>query len=306
MMLRKGALIRFKVMKMKHNIISILLVGFLGAGLLSCSNEEPAPAHEGVGDALPMQFSFSYPEATRVGDTAFDSGDKVGLFMTLEDAPLEIAGNAINNECLTYNGSAWQPTHNLFWDAGRYNAYAYFPYLNSVSSVADLPFAVATDQSTAAGYAASDFLYASAAGLTASANPVSMKFRHIMSKLTIRLIKGEDYEGDLPTTATVLLHNTVTSATIDLAVGIATRETKGAKQTVTARQVSPTTYAAITVPQRIDNRVPLLEVIMNGVSFLYESKFQFKPGTNHLVNLVIDKNPEQVKIEIGGEITSWN
>ena len=45
---------------------------------------------------------------------------------------------------------------------------------------------------------------------------------------------------------------------------------------------------------------------MNGVSFLYESKFLFKPGMHHLVSLVIDKNPDQVKIEVGGEIAKWN
>ncbi|MDE7116053.1 MAG: fimbrillin family protein, partial [Muribaculaceae bacterium] len=77
-------------------------------------------------------------------------------------------------------------------------------------------------------------------------------------------------------------------------------------ETVIARKTGATSYSAILVPQRLENRIPLLEVEMNGVSFLYESKFLFKPGVHHLVNLVIDKNPEQVKIEIGGEIEGWN
>jgi hypothetical protein len=51
--------------------------------------------------------------------------------------------------------------------------------------------------------------------------------------------------------------------------------------------------------------MPLIEVVMNGVSYLFESKFQFKPGMEHLVNLVITNNPDQVKIEIGGEIENW-
>lgn len=38
---------------------------------------------------------------------------------------------------------------------------------------------------------------------------------------------------------------------------------------------------------------------------LYESRFQFKPGTEHLVNFIISDNPDQVKIEIGGEIQNW-
>ena len=59
------------------------------------------------------------------------------------------------------------------------------------------------------------------------------------------------------------------------------------------------------MPQRLDNRVPLVEVIMKGVSYLFESKFLFKPGVDHLVNLVITDNPEQVKIEVGGEVENW-
>ena len=44
---------------------------------------------------------------------------------------------------------------------------------------------------------------------------------------------------------------------------------------------------------------------MKGVSYLFESKFLFKPGVDHLVNLVITDNPEQVKIEVGGEVENW-
>ena len=51
--------------------------------------------------------------------------------------------------------------------------------------------------------------------------------------------------------------------------------------------------------------MPLIEVVMDGVSYLYESTFQFKSGTEHLVNFVISGNPEQIKIEIGGEIVGW-
>ncbi len=127
-----------------------------------------------------------------------------------------------------------------------------------------------------------------------------------MSKLSIRLIKGEDYEGEIPETATIYIHNTVTEASIDLMAGVATKALRGVRKSVTARQDSRTSYSAIIVPQRLENRVPLIEVVMNGVSFLYESKFLFKPGIHHIVNLVIDKNPEQIKIEIGGEITDWN
>lgn len=44
---------------------------------------------------------------------------------------------------------------------------------------------------------------------------------------------------------------------------------------------------------------------MKGVSYLVESSFLFKPGIQHTVSITIEKNPEQVKIDIGGEIEDW-
>ena len=64
-------------------------------------------------------------------------------------------------------------------------------------------------------------------------------------------------------------------------------------------------FSAILVPQRVENRQPLVEVVMKGVSYMYESKFVFKPGVEHLVNLIITNNPDNVKIEIGGEVENW-
>lgn len=192
-----------------------------------------------------------------------------------------------------------------------FNAYAYYPYIKGISSITDQPFSVSTDQSTArtatalGGYEASDLLFATSKNIKASDSHVSLTFKHIMSKLKIRLIKGEDFEGDMPTDAKVYVHGTVPTATIDLQAGVATRYVKGTRQTIIAHQDGDTSFSAIIVPQRIDNRQPFIEVVMKGVSYLYESKFQFKPGTEHLVNLVISENPDQVSINIGSEIQNW-
>ena len=260
-----------------------------------------------------MTFSVSYPGVkSRATDTNFEENDKIGLYVAQADTPLEIGGNLVNNEALTFDGNTWTAGRTLYWDDGNFNAYAYYPYTQGISSIEDQPFSVSTDQSTAktatslGGYEASDLLFASSKGISASASPVSLNFKHIMSKLKIRLIKGEDFEGDMPTTATVYIHNTVPTATIDLQAGVATRYVKGTRQSITAHQDDDFSYSAIIVPQRVENRMPLIEVVMKGVSYLFESKFQFKPGVEHLVNLTITENPEQVKIDIGGEIKGWN
>lgn len=298
---------------MKH---IILYAGFALALALptACSQDDgtdgaaPAPT-----DArhTPMTFAVTHPAQTRATDAGFDEGDSIGLFVAAEDAPLEIGGNLVNNEPLRLTAGTWAANRTLYWDEGTYNAYAYYPYTRPVSSVDDLPFSVSLNQGATAegaqidGYEASDLLYARAEGVSASASPIPLTFRHIMSKLTIRLVKGEDFEGDMPTEADVYVHNTVPTATIDLSAGVATRDVYGTRATITARQQGDNIYSAIIVPQRVENRMPLIEVIMKGVSYIYESTFQFKPGVEHLVNLVISDNPDQVKIEIGGEIVGW-
>lgn len=290
---------------MKHNIKSFASVLFLASVLASCTDCPNEPASNDSNGKTEMKFTLSHPSQTRATDTAFEQGDAVGLYVAEATAPLEIAGNTVNNERLVFSGSDWTAERKLYWDKGSYNVFAYYPRTDHVISITDQPLQLKTDQ-TAEGYEESDLLYASSLRVSASANPVNLKFRHIMSKLTVRLIKGEDYEGEIPSDAIVYVHNTVTDATVDLAAGVATRNPRGERRTVTTRNNGNAAYSAIIVPQRLDNRVPLIEVVANGVSFLYESKFQFKPGMHHIVNLVMDKNPEQVKIEIGGELTDWN
>lgn len=304
-------------MRRNHIIKHTCIAWSLILGLASCGDENLQDAHSLDAKWTPMTFTVSHPgkkltpKNTRATETDFEKNDKIGLFVAKADSPLEIGGNLVNNAALTYDGGKWIPAHTLYWDEGTYNAYAYYPYINKLSSIEDQPFNVSTDQSThksgtsLGGYEASDLLFATTKGIAASTAPVPLNFKHIMSKLTIRLIKGEDFEGEMPTTAAVYVHNTVPSATIDLQAGVATRYMKGYRQSIIAHQDDNYIYSAIIVPQRIENRMPLIEVVMKGVSYLFESKFQFKPGTEHLVNLVISDNPDQVKIEIGGEIQNW-
>lgn len=282
----------------------------VAVALLTACADDDAPQYKDA-KSTPMTFVVDHPSMVRATDSNFETGDRIGLYVSAADAPLEIGGNLVNNEALTFDGSQWTAARTLYWDEGTYNAYAYYPYIKDVSSVEDQLFSVSVDQSTArtstslGGYEASDLLFATSKGVRASDEPVQLAFRHIMSKITIRLVKGEDFEGEMPKNATVYVHNTVTEATIDLQAGVATRHAKAPRQTITAHHDGDNLYSAIVVPQRIENRMPFIEVIMNNMSYLYESKFLFKPGMEHFVNLIIPNNPNSTKIEIGGGIKNW-
>lgn len=291
---------------MKVHLITIYIgVISLVLGLIGCTDGE-IESITGRSDIITFNINHPATMQTRATDTGFEAGDQVGVFLTVSGQAVEIAGNYATNLPLSYDGTKWSSSYTLYWDDRQYDAIAYYPYTSPLSSISDLPFSVQTEQNSPATYTASDFLWAQEKGTTGSDGGITLQFTHRMSRLLVRLVKGEEYEGDLPEDAEVYIHNTVTDATIDLNAGIATRVSHASAQTIHARPLGNHRYAAIIVPQRLDNRLPLIEVVTKGISYLYEGKFLFKPGTQHNVLLVLMKNAHQVKIQLGGETENWN
>jgi len=282
--------------------IWLLAVGALM--MASCSNDETTnsvyEADEGE-----MQFQFVYPSVTRATDTSFENTDKIGVFVTAKDVPLQIGGNEVNNELFSYNGTTWTSSRKVYWNNGSHDVYAYYPYAKTVNDISDYSFAVQADQSTAAGYTQSDFLWAGKKDVTASASPVTMTFAHKLSNVVVKLVKGENYTGDIPAKTEVYVHSTVTKATIDLSTGDAAKDDYAGPSTIRCLQKSATEYVACVVPQNITSRRPLVEIISDGVSYLMEGKLSLKPGMRHTITVTLDKNPEQTKIDIGGSIENW-
>ncbi|MDE7115269.1 MAG: fimbrillin family protein, partial [Muribaculaceae bacterium] len=222
----------------RNNILSCFGIALSVIVSSGCSEEAPANGDCTDTSKREMRFSFSLSQDTKASETSFENGDRVGLFVTDAGTPLQPSGNIVNNELFTCTGLSWESSRRLYWNDGLHDAYAYYPYSENAASVTDYPFSISTDQRETGspdelkGLEASDFLFASANDIRASSDPIDMTFRHILSKLTVRLIKGEDFEGNIPENATVYIHNTVPSATVDLSAGIATKTAKGKAETV--------------------------------------------------------------------------
>lgn len=242
---------------------------------------------------------------TRATDTAFEADDAIGVYVTAADAALQIGGNEVNNELFTFNGTSWSSKRKVYWNEGMHNVYAYYPYTRQVNDVKDYAFNVAEDQSTPNSYTGSDFLWAGTTGITASASPVTMKFAHKLSSVVVRLEKGDNFEGSIPANAEVYLYSTVTKAVIDLSTGDAARDNYAGTGTIRCLKKANDEYQAIVVPQSITSRRPLVEIVVDNVSYLMEGKISYKPGYRHTITVTLDKNPEKIKIEVGGEIDGW-
>ncbi|MBQ4127139.1 MAG: fimbrillin family protein [Alistipes sp.] len=277
--------------------------------VMGCEKEDNYQVEEGA-----MRIEVLHPSATRATETAFESGDVIGLYATEYSgdfaAPLQISGNWANNVATTYNGSVWTPAKKIFWSENKMDVYGYYPYMTP-SSIDEHLWSVQLDQSTPetadalSGYEASDFLWAKATGVEQTNGDVQLQFKHRCSKLVVKLVKGPDYSGVLPTESELYIHSTIPTATLDFVNGAVTKYLYGEMATIKARRVDDATFEAIIVPQRMETRRPFLEYIANGVSYLYESTFIFKAGKLHTLELTINSNPDQIEIEVGGEVTDW-
>ncbi len=253
-----------------------------------------------------MDIQFIHPSVvTRATETAFESGDKIGLYVVETPAPLQVSGNYVNNLQATFNGSQWTGDSGLRWPSTESvcDIYAYYPFME-VSKITATPFSVIEDQSD--GFGACDFLWGKAASVAYTTDAIPVQFNHKLSKITLRLVKSETYVGDLPSDAVFYVHSTVPDATVDLTTGSVTKDPYGTARTITCHKVSDDTYEAVIVPQRLASRTPLFEMVANGVSYLVEGSFNFKPGINYTFSVTLNTSTESIRIEIGGEIEDWN
>lgn len=285
----------------------IWLLAMTGIMIVACSSDdetEMKPSY--VPNKGEMQFLFVHPGATtRATETAFEDNDRIGIYVASKDETLQIGGNEVNNEPFTWNGTSWTSARKVYWNEGLHDVYAYYPYNLKINDINDYSFELQADQNTSDGFSLSDFLWAGVKGATASENPMLIQFAHKLSCIVIKLLKGENFSGDISADTEVYIHSTVAKATIDLSTGDAAKDEYAGTSSIRAKQLSADEYAAIVVPQNITTRRPLVEIITGDVSYLMEGKISLKPGMRHTITVTLDKNPEQIKIDIGGEIVNW-
>lgn len=124
------------------------------------------------------------------------AGDSIGFFMRRTDG---VADTSIDRNNVQYTVSTTAATSALtttvvpqlyfpYSTANKINLYAYYPYLASSTTIGSIPYAIPTDQSTAAALAAADVLYSrNIAGLDKTTPNVSMTFSHAMVLVTFSI-----------------------------------------------------------------------------------------------------------------------
>ena len=266
------------------------------AAMVSCSdNVENVPTTPET-DRLPINISTTLTRAT---DSAFEAGDKVGIFVVNEPNALATSGNHVDNMGFTYT-TTWTPDTPIYWldQTTKADFYCYYPYAEAANTAAHA-FATKADQSSLANYKASEFLWGKTTGVAPTEEAVNITTNHTFSNALVILKPGDGFtkESLAAATKSVKICGVKTNATINLATGVATA-------TGNATEVTPYLengqYRALIVPQTTADGA-LIVVTVDGVDYTLSRSMTFKANKQHKFTVTLNKVSNGVNVGIG----SW-
>ena len=209
------------------------------------------------------------------------------------------------NVVMKYDGSKWVAYESanenaakkqLLWEGSEVNVIvtaATFPLPKTSTSYA---LSVQTDQSTAEGIKASDHLYYYSNAVTPSTGGISLGLNHIMSKISVKLTLGAEYESSATNPITsVTAFGASTGATYSPGTETPWSEQSNVKKiTLIPSAADDTnnrtvTYEAILVPQTIAANTFGIEIRIGEQTYEWTSAeaFTLTGGTNHTLEMTV-------------------
>ena len=299
---------------MDNSTLRQIVVSACAVVLCACSSENggndspstpptpPEPAQK-----LPIRIS-SEPE-TRATDIAFETGDRIGVFVVNRNADgsaaaLKTSGNYIDNCMYTLQGT-WASIEPEYWkdDITHADFYMYYPYTATIAGVEALPWSVKTDQRAEADYRAGELLIGKTLDVAPSENAVNIRAKHVMAQLIITLAVGKGFSATslADGNVSVRINNVKTQATANLATGTVTAT--GDKRQVVAMKAG-SAYKALVVPQALDNG-NLITVTVDGTEYSMSKGLQlaaFEQGHRYQFTVTLGRTSSGMN----ADIVSWN
>jgi len=178
-------------MKKQSKMILLSSIVFLN---YSCVNQVNSDIASGT---IPITFSTNVMNSsTRVTETTFEQGDKVGLYAVLTSNSIT-QKRYIDNIWLEYGEEGTLiPEKTIFYPEGdaKLDFISYYPYQTQgiEQGKAELSVSVQTDQSNAKQRSQSDFLIAKASNIAGSNQAVGLNYIHKLAKIRIVLKPQND------------------------------------------------------------------------------------------------------------------
>lgn len=265
---------------------------------------EPEYADQGM-SSTPIRIAADYQTTTRVTDAGFADEDRMGIFITdyVNGTPqaIGVTGNRANNLLYTYHesGNTWEGAATVYWKDNQtpVDVVGYYPYDSELASVTEYPFAVQSNQESAAteaapgGYEASDLLWAKCQQVAPTSETIRLMYRHLMAGVTVRLVEGAGFaEGEWAELVKhVWVDNTVLSATVNLEQGTVTVNEGEPEPIVTLPYQND--YRAVVVPQEVAAGKTVIGITVDGVNYELkkDAALTFTGGKMHTFTIEVEK-----------------
>lgn len=303
-------------MKKNHLFLGLATL-FASAQLFTaCSNDESDnrfATQQSKDNTISLTSSLGMTRATSDPQTTqLSTSVKVGAFGITGTTAIT---NGDNNQYSVAANGDLSTTNDMVWPAlGDVNIYAYAPYQDGWVYNEANSFTVAADQSTAAGYLASDLVHG-----TPASNPVSqteeaiaLSFTHKLSKINITIQKAENATIDL-SEATVTIMNTKIATTLNPSTGAIGEATGDATDILAVSALGEaTTACAILVPQQLaaDTRLVKIEADSKILYAKLGAATTFVGGKSYNFTVKVGSTPEpitEVTLLLGStSIVTWD
>lgn len=260
----------------------------------STAEQEPTVPPKPTPEKWAINIATNISRAT---DTAFENGDKVGIYVVNNPNALKSSGNHADNIGFSYSGS-WSTSTPIYWkdETTKADFYCYYPYTSTISNVESCSFSVKADQSNETNYKASDFLWGKTSSVSPTKSAVNITVKHIMSNIIIKLVAGNGYTSQDLASASVTICNLKTSSTINLSTGIATAI--GDATNITPQKLEGQ-YRALVVPQSV-TEANLIQVTIGDKEYFLKQSINFEPGKQHTCTLTVERTNQGINIGING------
>ncbi len=298
--------------------LSIISLAIAAMTFVGCSSEEGV--NEAVNSQKPSLTFVSYVggsrrAATNLQQTQIAEGVKAGVFVNNQNG--YITGG--NNAQLTANGAGAFTGAPIYFpeDGSAVSVYAYAPYSTAFNDMAavNADFTIAANQSTDAGYLASDLLWGIPTGTNSftETNPiVALNFKHMLSKLTVKFKTSAQTDVDLKG-STINIVNTLPSTTLKVAdgtLGAAKGTATSIKAATFAADATTFTASAIIVPQTVATGSFIQVILTNGkmlnAKLNAEATFASGKSYTYVVNISGQGGDVTAEIELNSTVTDWD
>ena len=288
-----------------------------------CSEHESLQQDTGKRVRIDIRGEVQQEYVTRANDGGFADGDNIGVFIVNRDGGNAVAlsaeGNHADNVKFTYDASSglWTGAYDLYWKdlSTSVDAYSYYPFSSSLSSVDAFPLTIRDKQQGEAdgealsGYEASDFLWAKAENV-APGNTINLKHQHVMAGVQVILEQGSGFTEDnwSALQKIVLIENTRVNAQVNLSTGAVSLADEVVKTIIP--QQNGSVWRAVVAPQTIAANTLLLNITVDGTSYEFKRSSQtiLQPGKLHKFTIKVDKREPSGDYEfslISEAITPW-